>query len=245
VRRFVDELKRVEFVLPEPFEELEFVPLGIKGYGKQPFAGSYDDLFVVSPFVSAEAIGDLHRAVDKKGALHLVSRSEELSLVSAVTLRQCTTVQAFNDRTYEEEGEASDADAAKPELSGLHAKIFIADEGWNSSVWCGSANATAAAFNINVEFLTRLVGKKSQVGIKAFLAAEKGTNRIQLVPRALSACRALGGRTGCQGSRKARLRCRTRLRIGAMDVGGGFPWPRDMSCGCRYQPYPSCHRVCG
>ena len=62
-------------------------------------------------------------------------------------------------------------------LSGLHAKLYVADAGWGARVWTGSANATNAAFRNNIEFLVELVGSKSQCGINAILSpSEKGTS---------------------------------------------------------------------
>jgi hypothetical protein len=55
------------------------------------------------------------------------------------------------------------------QLHGLHAKLFVSDDGWNSHVWSGSANATIAAFERNVEFMVHLTGKKSRCGIACFV----------------------------------------------------------------------------
>lgn len=173
ILRFSEDLRKVEFVMPEPFESLAFEPIGIKDYEKSPIDGPFDEFLVVSPFVTAGALQDLRESVGKKGKFHLVSRAEELELVSPEILEACASVQAFND-SDPEDIEAADPGQVVQELSGLHAKLYIADHGWDSSVWCGSANATTAGFNANVEFLTRLVGKKSKVGINAFLSGEKG-----------------------------------------------------------------------
>jgi phosphatidylserine/phosphatidylglycerophosphate/cardiolipin synthase-like enzyme len=40
------------------------------------------------------------------------------------------------------------------QLHGLHAKLFVSDDGWYSHVWTGSPNATTAAFDA---FRPRLV----------------------------------------------------------------------------------------
>src|ERR1035438_845973 len=57
------------------------------------------------------------------------------------------------------------------QLHGLHAKLFVSDDGWYSHVWTGSANATIAAFERNVEFMVHLTGKKSSCGIAKFVRA--------------------------------------------------------------------------
>jgi hypothetical protein len=54
-------------------------------------------------------------------------------------------------------------------LVGLHAKLYVADDGWNAHVWTGSANATSAGFDRNVELLVELIGKRSLCGVEAIL----------------------------------------------------------------------------
>jgi len=76
--------------------------------------------------------------------------------------------------------EPQDADSSElaPEAgsdsgqSDLHAKVYVADAGRSSRVWIGSANATVAAFERNVELLVELNGKKSRWGVDAFLTSD-------------------------------------------------------------------------
>ena len=89
----------------------------------------------------------------------------------------------------DEESDASketvDAGDVRPTApaGGLHAKLYIADDGWDAHVWTGSANATDAAFVLNVEFLVQLTGKKSKQGVEATLAGESGSGlRTLLAP---------------------------------------------------------------
>jgi hypothetical protein len=58
-------------------------------------------------------------------------------------------------------------------FSGLHAKLYIADMGWDSRLWTGSANATTGGFGKNVEFLVELKGRKSKIGIDVLLQESK------------------------------------------------------------------------
>ena len=65
------------------------------------------------------------------------------------------------------------------QLSGLHAKIFIADHGFKRVyVWSGSANASNAAFaGPNVEFVVRLIGTGKNVGVDAVLGRRNDSER--------------------------------------------------------------------
>lgn len=72
------------------------------------------------------------------------------------------------------ESEPEDTDDAVVPLAGLHAKMFVIDDGWNARLAVGSANATGAALGNpprNVEFMVELVGKKKLFGIDALLSA--------------------------------------------------------------------------
>jgi hypothetical protein len=174
-----DELPRVRFRLPYEFDgELKFVPSGIEGYRKLPALGSYDRLLVVSPFLTD---GWLKQLADYGRDNVLISRMETLDEICDETLAK---VEA-NARIYIMEEAAQRPDDAETEqaksagvlasddLSGLHAKLYIAEGGWYARVLTGSANATAPAFEgRNVEFLVELNGKRSKVGIDRFLGKE-------------------------------------------------------------------------
>jgi hypothetical protein len=69
---------------------------------------------------------------------------------------------------------ANEIEETDEKLSGLHAKLYLMDDGWHARVWTGSANATAAAFERNVELLVELRGRKAQCGVKSFLDGAEG-----------------------------------------------------------------------
>lgn len=54
-------------------------------------------------------------------------------------------------------------------LGDLHAKVFVIEQGKQSYVYVGSANATEAAFGGNVEMLCELQGGRKALGIDAML----------------------------------------------------------------------------
>ena len=74
----------------------------------------------------------------------------------------------------DESDEGGSADGEIDLTRGLHAKCYVVDAGWKSHVFTGSANATEAAFNGNVEFLVELVGPRSKFGIDALFRREDG-----------------------------------------------------------------------
>ncbi len=173
IAQLQEELRKVAFELPEGFDECYFWPLGIEDYRASPFKGRIDRLLVVSPFVCPEGLRLLKKAAPD--GVHLVARLDELQKLEPEALEDIDPVQVFSDEQTTEDADAEISsespldESSQPELSGLHAKVYIGDAGWNSSVWTGSANATAAALRRNVEFMVELVGKKSACGIAAFL----------------------------------------------------------------------------
>lgn len=179
-----DEVRRVKFVPPEPFEDIAFWPM-IASRRHSPLEGRIDRLLVVSPFLSDGFLSELADL----GADSLISRPESLEAVDPSVLKRFSAVHVLDDAAVEEDVDTRE-DIEIPETSvepasaaGLHAKLFIADQGRNASVWTGSANATHSAFNRNVEFMVQLSGKKSKVGIDTFLGGAEGQGFLTLLRR--------------------------------------------------------------
>lgn len=167
------EIRRVDFAMPEGFEGLAFVPLGIRRTQKWPFNGRIDRMLVVSPFVSDHT---LDRLSEEANASILVSRLESLDALKQSRREDFDDVYVLNPSAVPEEGSEESAESGSSALYGLHAKLYLADAGWKARVWTGSANATNAAFDRNVEFLVELSSKKSICGIDSLLgkAGEDG-----------------------------------------------------------------------
>lgn len=167
IRQIGEELRRVRFELPEGFEELSFWPLGIAGASKNPLKAERRRLLVVSPFLSP---GRLGRLAEGRPEVLLVSRAEALDEVGDLERIGVTGVWTLNGAADLDTWEGADHEVDDtPRLNGLHAKLYVVDDGWNARIFTGSANATEAAFTRNVEFLVELVGKKSRCGIDALL----------------------------------------------------------------------------
>lgn len=193
----VSELAKVSFTPPDGFDEVRFWPLGIDEEDVWPFPEDMDRLLVVSPFVSDSTI----KRLSGQCKTTLLSRSEELMRLMPATLKRLAAVytldpaaEADAQAQAEDEPPVEMADDAvtNPEtnpgteshnktatpisesLSGLHAKVYIADQNSQAHIWTGSANSTSAAFGGNVEILVELTGRREVCGIDAVLEPQKG-----------------------------------------------------------------------
>jgi hypothetical protein len=175
------EIRRVEFEPPENMELVAFWPIGIPNYRRWPFQDCRDRFLVISPFLSPDTLNRL-RPTDGSGVL--ISRSDALRGLPPELLahyEQVLVLDSSVDEALPEADVAIDDQHAAQDVSGLtqvgddvrglHAKLYVADDGWDARLWTGSANATSAAFRHNVEFLVELRGKKSQIGIDALIGS--------------------------------------------------------------------------
>lgn len=174
-----DEIRRVKFELPPNFSEVVFWPLGTEDKNKEPFDFNYKRILVMSPFLSK---GRLDYLPDIGTENVLISSSDSLDELDTECLENYSNIYVLDTNATPEPEEQSDNEekpkdviiADETALQGLHAKLFIAEEGWNAHLFTGSANATTAAFENNVEFLVQLTGKRSCYGIEKFLQQSTG-----------------------------------------------------------------------
>lgn len=162
IQQLADELRRVRFDPPEGFNNLAFCPLGIARHRADPFTTRRTRMLVMAPFVGT---GRLNAFDTESRDSILISRADELDCMATGVLTGYATLYALDEPEPPLEQSAGDDRA----LTGLHAKLYVADAGRDSHVWTGSANATTAAFSDNVEFLVRLDGKRNACGIDATL----------------------------------------------------------------------------
>ena len=174
-QRFVDtcveELRRVRFQPPEGLELNRFLAFGF-GRGNPDFPDlQHRPILVVSPFLDGEF---LRSVASRRPRSVLVSRREALLTAPRNSLSAFKEIYAFRGGL---ELEPDDQEVDLAPLAGLHAKVYVIDEGWNARVIVGSANSTAAALGNpprNVEFMVELTGKKSRFGIDELLKAREG-----------------------------------------------------------------------
>jgi hypothetical protein len=168
VKQMAAEVRRVQFELPPGVDEVAFHPLGLTSGRRWKLPKRSGRLLVLSPFVSDSLLTSVTASRDD---CVLISRPDELSKLAPATISRFAKVYVL-DSAAEEDTDGTET--VSNTFSGLHAKCFIEDDGWNAHVFTGSANATHAAFDRNVEFITELIGKKSQLGIEKFLDGADG-----------------------------------------------------------------------
>lgn len=181
-----DEVLRVDFEAPESYgfnDEIRFIPLGINGYTKPPKFNVPSRFLAMSPFLSEKPLCSQFQY----GCNNiLISRDESLNGLDDATYEKIKsnstiyTVDEFANHLDDVESEVTKtSEGSLPDhISGLHAKLYLSEEGWNARLLTGSANLTNAAFHgKNIEFLVELTGKRSRIGIEKILSEnEDGTS---------------------------------------------------------------------
>jgi hypothetical protein len=171
-----EEVHTVEWMLPDGFEALWFEVLGLRPR-RWRFPRS-QRLAVISPFVSEEGLRALSDTTSD--AVALISRPEELDKLAGSARQLFQQNLVLREALESENGEDTPAEGGV--LRGLHAKVYIANSGSDTSIFVGSANATRAAIVdcINVELLAGLTGKRSKVkGIDELLSVQGLGNALE------------------------------------------------------------------
>ncbi|MEX0874585.1 MAG: phospholipase D family protein [Actinomycetota bacterium] len=177
IRQAEREVLRVEWDLPEGFAEHTFWPMGVEDHRKHPISGRRDRSLVVAPFVGDAALSGLM----EDGADNvLISKVESLQELKPETIELFPEIYVLDEAADIDARAAEETvDVVNDALTGLHAKIYVADAGWHARIWTGSTNATDAGFGPNVEFLVELRGPKSRFGIEALLSPGSGEARFR------------------------------------------------------------------
>jgi hypothetical protein len=176
IESLAKDLHRCDWDLPGAFEQVAFHVMGV-GQKPRPFRiDASDEVVIISPFVSDGAIQAV--AASARTAVALVSRSEELALLTDETRLLFQRVDVLNDDADSE----SEEEFIKDSCRGLHAKAIVLRRGWWTHLFVGSANCTNAAMTAgkNVEVMAELVGRQSKVGSPSDWISEKGLGPLLL-----------------------------------------------------------------
>lgn len=206
LERFASELHRTDFEPPAPFDEVAFHSIGLDDRQWVPLDRDIDRIFVVSPFVDAGFLKHLRTSIGSPTSLErLISRPETLDELGPTALAELNigVLDQVPDPPPPSDGEDEVEEAQPtqpdPDDSGLHAKLYLIEKGRQAALLTGSANATARAFERNVEFLIELSGRKDKVGIDAILTGGDGSlalgkllhgYQLQPLPESTAATRA-------------------------------------------------------
>jgi hypothetical protein len=182
------ELRKVRFTPPDGVQSLEFLPMMPRRQSNWPFESvRVDRMLVISRFLSD---GCLARLSSRGRGNILVSDFSTLAEIRREALAGYQHVAVLSDAAEPDPGTEEQLEATEdapaeeaPSLSGLHAKVYVADSGGDGYVWTGSANATEAAFRNNVEFMVRLAGSKSRCGVEAVLGKEESPQSLAYLLR--------------------------------------------------------------
>lgn len=175
---------RVLWTPPENVSSVMFHALGVPGVTPSLDFSGYRHL-VVSPFCNVEGVGRVTAGNTRDVAL--VSRVEELDRLDADFLAQVRrpgdeAVFALDPLAglgmaleQETDGASATGAPATSELTGLHAKVIVAERNRGEThAFVGSANATSAAFGGNVEFVVELVGRSQRLGVETLMRRGEG-----------------------------------------------------------------------
>lgn len=173
-RVLADELRRVDFAIPEGFDDLRFWPIGIANAPKHPLREG-SRILVMSPFLSKSLVETAFR--DRNRGILITTLSALADLPEWP--EGLDDVFTLADSASPEPDEAESQEVFGHVATGLHAKCYVLDNGHRARVLTGSANATASGFGRNVEFLVELEGSRQKAGIDALLSGEQGATRLR------------------------------------------------------------------
>jgi hypothetical protein len=173
---FLDELSRVEFIQPAKFNTFRFHPIGIAGYSNPIARHKGSGVICISPFVQDKTL-DLMKN-NTNGERWLFGRREELLKLSAPALDGFSPYQLSEFVVDGEQLATAEDGEGEPLQQNLHAKLFVFRRQTRGSRWfIGSANATTAAMERNVEFMLELRGTSDAVQFDRLLDDLLGPDR--------------------------------------------------------------------
>lgn len=163
---FLDELARVDFEVPEGFDDFSFHIMGIPGAEPSPMKHRRSKrMLCVSPFIDGSTLQSLVEHTQQSPIL--LSRRDQLQHLPPDLVAQLEAY-CLSELIIDGERVASVDDSAdEPQEQNLHAKLFLFDEPKATTWYLGSANATMAAAERNIEFMIELKGSCPPVRLDA------------------------------------------------------------------------------
>ena len=162
IAQLAAESRRVEWEKPDTVEEVLFHLLDQGRSGSPSFEGRRH--LVVSPFLNDAGL-DLFPAASP---ITILSRAAEMEKLSPNVVERLNAF-VMDSMAVVTEGEGTNL------LGQLHAKMYVIEphgRAHQARVMIGSANATDAAWQRNVEFMVEFRGPRKHLGVEAFLGVD-------------------------------------------------------------------------
>jgi hypothetical protein len=175
VELLAHEIHRTQLLANAPFaaDDWVFYALGLDERARPHFSEGRERL-IISPFASDS---QLQAMTEGDGDFTLISRAEAVANLKSSTRARFDRVLVPRRELLEVEQAADTEEQAELPVSDLHAKVYVEVLDTRATrVTVGSANATVAGFNRNVEVLLALVGPTKTVGPSALLKSSDGSN---------------------------------------------------------------------
>jgi hypothetical protein len=176
------DVRRAHWDLPDGFDEVSFA---VTGFGRPWAPEGCAKLGIVSPFCDVPSLKKLSKLSDTPPIL--ISRPDQLACIDDATRGAFSSVRVLDEMAESEDGEETSASR----LDGLHAKVYVSEKGWKTTITVGSANATSPALvkGTNVELIVSLTGQRSAVGSVDDVLGSTGFGRLtrEYVPQELLA----------------------------------------------------------
>lgn len=134
----------------------------------------YDDMFVMSPFLTESILNEIKGCIKKDRKIKLITRQTALNDLDS-GLNKFYDSYVLNDAivlgtefSQDDTDEVLEDEDKTDELHDIHAKMYLAQQQKQSDLYLGSVNATASAFNRNIELMVRVGTKKKYLNVVDF-----------------------------------------------------------------------------
>ena len=203
IEYFIKALETIKFECDERFSTFSFLPLGIGEMSydmtsDELFTERFDDLVVMSPFISGSVIEGFNRSsISNSGASRtLITRKAELSSIASGQASNFD-VYVMKDDIVDGESVISDcknldieeSEEKKEDITSdnnsiedvyrqdIHAKLYLRRVGRSVDLYLGSMNASYSALNSNVETVLYLNTSTKYYDTEKFLVDIMGEDR--------------------------------------------------------------------
>lgn len=181
IRRLAEDAHYLEWDRPEDVQEIMTHVWGVPDEPAEPDFGGYRHL-LVTPFCNDDGVAQL---IDGSDDVTVVSRTEDLDRLAPDTLAMIDRTLVLDPMAGLAEPDEAESVSRASLFTGLHAKVVVVERSRRAHVFIGSANATSAAFDGNVEFMVEMVGGATRIGVDSILASDTGLQSV-LIPYATS-----------------------------------------------------------